>query len=136
MINTILVDKGTLSVGGSCGFCSTETVKKPVDDNKPAGVSKIKKYSGVLPSGVYVKEVIYNYPATIVFFSDGTKVVSKCSSADVYSYETGLSICILKKILGSAPTRKLLTSWLPEQYSLVSTKVTLRDVIKREKEGK
>lgn len=44
-----------------------------------------------------IEKVIYNPPATIVWFSDGDKIVSKVDGEDEYSWETGLAICVLKK---------------------------------------
>ena len=48
-----------------------------------------------------IKNVIFNYPATIVFWEDGTKTVVKCQPDDDYSMETGLALCIAKKALGN-----------------------------------
>lgn len=48
-----------------------------------------------------IKNVIFNYPATIVFWEDGTKTVVKCQPDDDYSRETGLALCIAKKALGN-----------------------------------
>lgn len=45
--------------------------------------------------------IIYSNPATICYFSDGTKVVSKCSDDETYSQEFGVMACIVKKIYGS-----------------------------------
>ena len=42
-----------------------------------------------------VTKVIYNPPATIVWFDDGDKIVSKAE--DEFDWETGLAICVLKK---------------------------------------
>ena len=99
--------------------------------------SKKKKYSGSLPSCIrtsaYIKEVIYNNPATIILWSDGTKTVSKCHSNDTYSKETGLMLCIIKKLIGSTRINDILRDWIPEQESLLSTRVTLADVIKKYK---
>lgn len=84
--------------------------------------------------GVYIKEVIYNDPATIVFWSDGTKTVSKVSGNDVYNPETGLSICIMKKLLGSQEVRGIFEDWLPSEDSpCINTCVSLRDVRKKYK---
>lgn len=47
-----------------------------------------------------VRKVIYNDPATIVFWNDGTKTVVKCMEGDTFSQETGLAMCICKKALG------------------------------------
>lgn len=48
-----------------------------------------------------IKTVIFNDPATIVLWEDGTKTVVKCQSDDIYSEETGLALCIAKKALGN-----------------------------------
>lgn len=48
-----------------------------------------------------IKKVIYNDPATIVLWNDGTKTVVKCMEGDTFSKEMGLAMCICKKVLGS-----------------------------------
>ena len=93
-----------------------------------------KKYSGAF-DGFYIKEVIYNNPATIVLWSDGTKTVSKCSDKDEYSIERGLEVCILKKLITSKKYKEILDDWLPNQLSMTSSRVTLKDVIKKNKEN-
>lgn len=62
---------------------------------------------------IYITKVYYNNPATIVFWSDGTKTVTKCHGSDVYSPETGLTLCCLKKLIGSTEFHKLLEDWCP-----------------------
>lgn len=61
---------------------------------------------------VYIKQVIYQNPATIVFWSDGTKTVSKIHANDTYSPEAGLVLCILKKTQGRT-LKGLLEAWVP-----------------------
>ena len=63
---------------------------------------------------VYIKEVMYNNPATIVFWSDDTKTVSKCHAGDAYSPEAGLTMCILKKIQEKSLIN-LFDAWLPKE---------------------
>jgi hypothetical protein len=63
---------------------------------------------------VYIKEVMYNNPATIVFWSDGSKTVSKCHAGDAYSPEAGLTMCILKKIQEKSLIN-LFEAWLPKE---------------------
>ena len=46
-----------------------------------------------------IEKVIFNKPATIVLWSDGTKTVSRCIENDIWDKETGLSMCISKKYL-------------------------------------
>lgn len=48
-----------------------------------------------------IKKVIFNDPATIVLWSDGTKTVVKIQGDDKYSKEVGLAMCITKKALGN-----------------------------------
>lgn len=47
------------------------------------------------------ERVIYNDPATIVFWKDGTKTVVKCMEGDTYNPEVGLAMCVCKKLYGS-----------------------------------
>lgn len=78
---------------------------------------------------VYIKKVIYNQPATIVFWSDGTKTVSKCSPADEYVRETGLAVCILKKLTSPSQVRNLFDDWVTYR----SNEVSLADVRRNHK---
>lgn len=44
-------------------------------------------------------DVIHNGPATIVFFDDGTKVVSKCSEEDYQDDGIGTLTCCVRKAM-------------------------------------
>jgi len=48
-----------------------------------------------------IKKVIFNPPATIVYWRDGTKTVVKCGKNDVFDEEKGLAMAIAKKHLGN-----------------------------------
>lgn len=48
-----------------------------------------------------IKKVIFNDPATIVLWEDGTKTVVKCDENDGYDPEKGLAMAISKKALGN-----------------------------------
>lgn len=48
-----------------------------------------------------IKDVIFNDPATIVFWTDGTKTVVKCQDGDVFDPEKGLTMAIAKKVYGN-----------------------------------
>ena len=48
-----------------------------------------------------IQKVIFNDPATVVIWEDGSKTVVKCQPNDEYSKETGLAMCIAKKYLGN-----------------------------------
>lgn len=72
-----------------------------------------EKQSGFRLGEVYIKEVIYNDPATIVLWSDGSKTTSKVDSLDVYNPEFGLLICVLKKLISGDAVADLLEHWTP-----------------------
>lgn len=48
-----------------------------------------------------IDRVIFNDPATIVFWKDGTKTVVKCHPEDTFDEEIGFMCCYLKRILSS-----------------------------------
>lgn len=48
-----------------------------------------------------IKNVIFNDPATIVFWTDGTKTVVKCSDMDEFDPEKGIAMALAKKVLGA-----------------------------------
>jgi len=50
---------------------------------------------------IKVTKVIYHNPATIVFWSDGTKTVVKCDKNDKYDPEKGFYIACAKKLFGN-----------------------------------
>ena len=48
-----------------------------------------------------VKKVIFNDPATIIYWKDGTKTVVKCQAGDVFDSEKGFAMAFLKKCWGN-----------------------------------
>ena len=48
-----------------------------------------------------VKEVIFAPPATIVYWTDGSRTVVKCDENDIFNEEIGFALCYIKKILGN-----------------------------------
>ena len=79
----------------------------------------------------YIKEVIYNDPAVVVLWNDGTKTVSKCDYGDNFNPEFGLILCVLKKVVGNDQVAKLLMNWVPDNTNGL-TKITLKDVFKKQ----
>ena len=45
-----------------------------------------------------IKNVIFNPPATIVFWNDGTKTVVKCQNHEEFDHEKGLAMAFFKKM--------------------------------------
>ncbi len=62
-----------------------------------------------------IRQIIYHDPATIVYWSDKTKTVVKCTENDTFSPATGLALCIMKKVYGDKEYRKILKEHLPHE---------------------
>ncbi len=66
-----------------------------------------------------IKNVIFNDPATIVFWADGTKTVVKAQDGDIFDPEKGLAMAISKKALGNKGNYcDELKKWLPKEETL------------------
>ena len=75
-------------VGRTEGFVDGRRASSEIIDRFYIGKTRIKK-------------VIFNDPATIVFWADGTKTVAKAHGDDKFDKEVGLTVCIAKKALGN-----------------------------------
>ena len=63
-----------------------------------------------------IKKVIFNDPATIVYWNDGTKTVVKCQEGDVFDPEKGLAMAISKKYFGNKGNYcEVFKKWVPEE---------------------
>lgn len=85
-------------------------------------------------NNIKVKSVKFSGPATIVFFDDGTKAVTKCRQGDEYDINLGVSWAICKKVARDRglTVRDLITSVVPqESYRTMptfTTRVSVRTV--------
>lgn len=62
-----------------------------------------------------IKNVKFNPPATIVFWTDNTKTVVKAENEN-YDPEKGLAMCICKKVLGDKGNYyEVFKKWLPKE---------------------
>ena len=65
-----------------------------------------------------IKNVIFNDPATIVFWHDGTKTVVK-AEGEPFDPEKGLAMAICKKMLGTNGSKsnynEIFKKWLPKK---------------------
>ena len=63
-----------------------------------------------------IKDVIFNEPATIILWADGTKTVVKCQEGEGYDPEKGMAMAISKKVLGNKGNYyEVFKKWLPEE---------------------
>lgn len=63
-----------------------------------------------------ITKVIFNDPATIVFWADGTKTVVKCDDGECFDREKGLAMAVSKKALGNQGNYyNEFKKWLPDK---------------------
>lgn len=77
-----------------------------------------------------IKNVIFNYPATIVFWEDGDKTVVKCQNDDMFDAEKGLAMAIIKKMNGGKGNYcEIFKPWI-EKYEEICIKVYVAELMK------
>ena len=66
-------------------------------------------------SGILIKKVIFNDPATIVFWYNGTKTVVKVADGEKFDPEKGLAMAISKHCFGDhGYYYDIFKKWLPK----------------------
>lgn len=76
-----------------------------------------------------IKNVIFNDPATIVFWEDGTKTVVKCQDGDEFDPEKGLAMAIVKKAYRNKGSYcNKLKKWLPKEEPVDTNHIILRGI--------
>lgn len=118
-INEILTKTAINSVYGVSMF---EKEEEPMPTNTPNDfIFKLIKNGGLIIhtrrqiNMQRIKKVIFNDPATIVFWSDGTKTVVKCGNNDAFDPEKGLAMAISKKFFDNMGYYyDVFKKWLPK----------------------
>lgn len=121
--NKILRDKAWPNTSGFCSndICTHVELKLPWDEYRTEGYAHLfednnedaKKLSkapvcigyepckGTFVSSLAIDRVIFNDPATIIIWTDGTKTVVKCGENDTFDPEKGFAIAVVKKLFGN-----------------------------------
>lgn len=118
-INEILTKIAINSVYGVPKF---EKEEEPMPTNTPNDfIFKFINYGDLVNSTrrqinmQRIKKVMFNDPATIVFWSDGTKTVVKCGENDAFDPEKGLAMAISKKFFDNMGYYyDIFKKWLPK----------------------
>lgn len=86
----------------------------PNDHREHAG----SRFHGTCWFSIKPTKIIFNGPATIVFWDDGTKTVVKCTERETFDYEKGVALCYMKKLLGNDSSFKHVFKKfnVPKQY--------------------
>ena len=121
-ITLMMKNERRMKMERTCYSCKWHTVNwEPREANK----SKIR-YNSVTTSRRVpnIKNVIFNDPATIVFWSDGAKTVVKAQDGEPYDEEKGLAMAISKKALGNKGNYcNEFKKWLPEEDESMSINI-------------
>lgn len=81
---------------------------------KDGNSRKLRADNDSKTNAIQIKNVIFNDPATIVLWNDGTKTVVKRGKNDTYDPEKGLAMAISKKTLGNNGNYyEVFKKWLP-----------------------
>ena len=86
---------------------------------------------------VFMIKVIYNDPATIAFWSDGTKTIVKAQPGDIFDPEKGLAMVIVKKACGNTGNYyNSFKRWLPKNQvgneEIIYKPETCEDTVKED----
>lgn len=111
------VDAGKIMLNSIYGAKPHNYYLKDMDINSLyPRTAMVKKYT--LPwRWRKIKKVIFNNPATIVFWADDTKTVVKAQEGDKFDPEKGLAMAIAKKTLGNEGNYyNEIYKWICEYY--------------------
>ena len=85
-----------------------------MDDTRKRMLEKLGVRAAEAISEMHIREVIWNNPATIIIWSDGTKTVVKCQQGDEYDPERGFLLCVAKKMFGNrGGYNDIMRQWMP-----------------------
>lgn len=95
-------------------------------DNAINALEKVEYPSIKIPNRITVKKVVFNPPATIIIWNDGSKSVVKAQNGEPFDPEKGFVMAYLKKLLGNDNTfNKEITKWVKyEEPKVKKTKAT------------
>lgn len=81
-----------------------------------------------------VKRAIFNPPATVILWDDGTKSVVKCQNGEPFDAEKGFVMAYLKKLLGNDNTfNKEIARWVKYDAPVAPVESTTDGVVSNER---
>lgn len=126
-LNSVYGIDAALSYGTRSAETLAETMKRL---NERTALGKLNRNKNEMLDKI--KNVIFNNPATIVFWVDGTKTVVKCEHEE-FDPEKGLAMAIVKKVMADNHSyyNEIFKKWLPKEESVA----TLGDLFTNKKKG-
>lgn len=95
-------------------YCDNDVLATEAAFNKLFGTGRtVSPYQKAMSR---IKNVIFNDPATIVFWNDGTKTIVKCGKDDTFDPEKGLTMAISKYFFDNAGYfNDVFKKWIPKK---------------------
>ena len=123
--NTKPVNSITATTTGACNYTNYNPYAELIESLPSAIYIDTDSVHCIITGGAYnkkkrvlrsIKKVIFNNPATIVFWRDGTKTIVKCGEDEVFDAEKGLAMAIAKHALGNDGVYyEVFKKWLPSE---------------------
>lgn len=111
-LTRVILSTGHELVFGSCDLTSDQDGNWRIRSGALYPRCEGKKTASATNTAA-IKNVIFAPPATIVYWSDGSKTVVKCSEKDVFDPEKGLAMAIAKRCGGNKGSYyKEIQSWV------------------------
>lgn len=111
---------GDVPAGTKGEILAWPTYTKIVNENY---ITASNIVTGTFDIASSIKDVIYNDPATIIFWKDKTKSVVKCDG-EKYDPEKGFAMAVCKKVFGNEGNYyNTFKKWLPEETEFEVGKV-------------
>ena len=98
-----------------------------------ASIASNKTNYNKIPYGfLAIKNVVFNDPATIVMWQDGSKTVVKCGENEEFDWEKGLAMAVAKKAFGNQGNYfNQIKKWKPESEENGDEPLTLKESLNR-----
>lgn len=78
----------------------TDFNKWPIE-NPAITKKKLEETTMTRKKSLSIKNIVFNGPATIIFWDDNTKTIVKCGEGDVFDPEKGVAMAVMKRALGT-----------------------------------
>ena len=108
------------------GICEKEELRKEIHDKMKFPRDKVAKTKNFY--SLNVSKIIFNPPATIVFWEDGTKTVVKCAAEDEFNEYYGFLAALGKKVYENNGQIKKLIDKKAEWHENKKNKKDIPDV--------
>ena len=123
-----------LVLSGDTLYCYVENKNEWARISTIAFTEKVQ-YNRIPHGWMTIKNVVFNDPATIVMWEDGTKTIVKCGENDEYDPEKGLAMAVAKKAFGNQGNYyNQIRKWLPKDDEPLSIELPtngIKDALNR-----